>query len=56
MTNKAKQYRENARECLKLANAVPARDRQALPEMATEWEWFAAQQDRATDLPRGNPE
>ena len=39
-----------ARDCLRLANTVPAKDRVALLEMASEWERLADQQLWATDL------
>ena len=42
--------RQLARDCLNLANTVPAKDRQALLEMASEWERIADQQQWASDL------
>jgi hypothetical protein len=47
---RAEHYRQLARDCLTLANTVPARDRQTLLEMASEWERIADQQQRASDL------
>ena len=39
-----------ARECLKLANMVPANQRHALLEMAAEWERLADQAQWPSDL------
>jgi hypothetical protein len=49
-TTRAEQYRERARECATLANAVPSKDRQTLLEMAREWERLADQQQWGSDL------
>jgi hypothetical protein len=46
----AEHYRQLAQDCLRLANKVPAKSRQALLEMASEWERLADQQQWATDL------
>ena len=55
MTHGPEHYRELARDCLRLANTVPPKDRIALLEMATEWEQLADEQEWATDL-REKPE
>ncbi len=48
---RAEEYRHLARECLKLANMVPAGEAQrTLLDMSREWERLADQQERATDL------
>jgi hypothetical protein len=48
--SRAEEYRKLARECLKLANMVPANQRHALQDMAYEWERLADQAQAATDL------
>jgi hypothetical protein len=44
MSSRAEEYRQLARDCLRMANAVPPKDRATLLEMASEWERLA---DRA---------
>jgi hypothetical protein len=50
MANRAEQYRQLARDSLKLANMVPGKDRQTVLEMANEWERLADYQQWASDL------
>jgi hypothetical protein len=49
--SKAEQYRQLARDLHFMARTLPLGERRsALLEMAEEWERFADQQERATDL------
>jgi hypothetical protein len=49
--NRVEQYRQLARECLKLAKLVSVATACAsLVDMAEEWERLAREQERATDL------
>ena len=50
MSSRAEEYRRLARDCLRMANAVPPKDRAKLLEMASEWERLADQAQWATDL------
>jgi hypothetical protein len=51
VTSRADEYRQLARDCLKLANMVPSGPpRDTLIDMAREWGRLADEQDRATDL------
>jgi hypothetical protein len=51
MTRRADEYRQLARECLKLANGFPdGRARTALIDMAYQWARLADEQEGATDL------
>jgi hypothetical protein len=50
MSCKADEYRQLAKDCLRLANEVPAKNREILLEMASHWERLADQQQGATDL------
>jgi hypothetical protein len=52
--SRADEYRKLARDCLKLANMVPAGvPRDTLIDMAHEWERLAQQQERASNLRKG---
>jgi hypothetical protein len=54
MLTRTEQYRQLARDCLKLANIVPSGPpRDTLIGMAYEWARLADEQDRATDLSEG---
>jgi hypothetical protein len=50
VANKAEHYRQFARDCLRLAQAVSGEARTKLIEMAAEWDRLADQQDHPTDL------
>ena len=51
MASRADEYRRLARECVKLANMVPAgTPRDTAIDMAREWDRLADEQDRASDL------
>jgi len=51
MASRAEQYRQLARECLKLANTVPAGPaRDTAVDMAHQWARLADEQNHATDL------
>jgi len=48
--DRAKEYRHLAEDCLRLANLLPAGQRQHLVDMAQNWLRLAEEQERATDL------
>jgi len=51
VASRAEQYRQLARECLKLANMVPpGPPRDTIIDMAYQWARLADEQDQATDL------
>jgi hypothetical protein len=51
MESRADQYRQLARDCLRLANMVPSGPpRDTLIDMAREWGHLADEQDHASDL------
>jgi len=50
MASKAEQYRQLARDCLNVAQVVPPTERNALLEMAAEWDRLADQQEHTTAL------
>src|SRR5262249_31412618 len=53
--NRADEYRQLARDCLKLANMVPpGPPRDILIDTAQQWARLAEEQDRATDLRKKN--
>jgi len=53
MAKQTDEYRQLVRDCLKLANMVPAGPpRDTLLDMAREWTRLADEQDRATGLPK----
>jgi hypothetical protein len=50
MTSRAEQYRQLARECRAVAGKLSPKDRQAMQDMAEQWDSLADQQEHATDL------